>query len=121
MALGEPVEKRRPARQAAEAGEVEDRAALAFLPDTARRAVDRDAALGEAAHSAASRAGARGTARAGLGSGLGHQRSSHSRSKRSRSCGITCSAKRRVLWLARSRLMLPNCWSTMRWPTLRSV
>ena len=50
----------------------------------------------------------------------GHQRSSHS-GNMPRSCGITFSAKSRVLYLVSSLPMLPNCSSSIRWPTFSVV
>src|SRR5215472_13791917 len=74
------------------------------------------------AYSTAMAAGWNGVsvARASRCIGCGHQRSSHSE-KVSVSCGMTFSAKSLVLYFARSLPMLPNCKSSIRWPTLRLV
>ena len=64
--------------------------------------------------------GAGNSARSTRAIGCGHQRSSHS-VKRPFSRGMTFSANSLVLYLASSLPMLPNCSSSIRWPTLRSV
>src|SRR5216683_4975936 len=123
--LGELVQKRQPARQAAQAGEKTELGALALGPDTAREAVDLDGRSLRCRHrdySAAASCGrnAGTAARWPLASGLGHHLSSQS-PNRSFTLGITFSANRRVLYWVVSLLMLPNCSSSMRWPTLRLV
>src|ERR1700722_2335687 len=123
--LGEPVEERQPARQAAKAGQEAELGTAALGPDATGEAVDLDGRFLRCRHgdySAAASCGRKaGTdARWPLASGLGHSLSSPS-ADRSFTLGMTCSANRRVLYLVVSLLMLPYCSSSMRWPTLRLV
>ena len=61
-----------------------------------------------------------GAARSVWRIGSGHHLSSHSENS-GRSFGRTCSANSFVLYLASSLPMLPNCSSSIRWPTLSVV
>src|SRR5262245_65390956 len=121
--LGGAIEERQPARQPAQPRQEAELGAAALAPDAAREAVHLDGGRLRFRHrcySAASCAKAGTAARWLFAMGLGHHLSSQS-PNRSFTFGITFSANRRVLYLVVALLMLPNCSSSMRWPTLRLV
>ena len=89
--------------------------------DGARRRLSRDCGGGRSGTGATppqAPAGARQRGALAAAIGCGHQRSSHSENS-GLSCGSTFSANSCVLYLASSLPMLPNCSSSIRWPTLR--
>ncbi len=125
-ALGEFVEKRHPFRQPAKPGEEPELGPGARGPDAAREAIDFDGRGFRFRHRLFRRRRLQPEQIPTVppvpsGSiGSGHQRSSHSACT-CRSFGSTFSANSRVLYLASSLFMLPNCKSVIRCPTLRLV
>ena len=130
-ALGQPVEERAPSAAARRSRPGSRARAAALAPDAGRKAVDvdgRDVSGSLTLHRSVLlwlfgrqlRRRSRAAAARSAGSiGCGHQRSSQS-AKQVFSFGITCSANSFVLYWVSSLLMLPNCISSIRWPTFRS-